>query len=77
MTSPASSPPPGEARVLSQSLFELADLLQREGLTLSEIADTLNTGRQNVVKALYWDRVIDYSEPVEIEPVRRAYAGAQ
>jgi hypothetical protein len=57
--------------------YRLADKFQRHGLTLTEIALTMNVDREVVVAALYTERVQDlvFPEP-EFVPERLMYAGA-
>ena len=52
-----------------------AKLLQRDGLTITEIAETLGVDRQTIADSLYWAIVDDRSPSPEIEPQRAPYAG--
>jgi len=56
--------------------YRLADKLQRHGLTLTEIAETMNVPRAVIVEALYAERVRDLVFETEFVPERLMYAGA-
>jgi hypothetical protein len=66
-----------EGEKLRPTQLQHAEYLQRQGLTLTEIAATLSIDRGVIVDALYSGRVLDLVAPEpELVPERLAYAGA-
>lgn len=62
---------------MNPTQFNRAEYLQRQGLTLTEIAAILEIDRGEIVEALYVERVRDLVMPEpEFVPERVAYAGA-
>lgn len=66
-----------EGKGLRPTQLQHAEYLQRKGLTLTEIADTLGVDRGRIVAVLYTVRVRDLVPPEpELVPERLVYAGA-
>ncbi len=61
---------------MNQHQLNYALELQRKGLTFTEIADVLRLDREDVVQALYWDRMVAI-EPVAFVTERVPYVGAR